>query len=183
MLFNSFIVIFACSLSVIATGQRIDSTANSSNEMVFASDTQAPMWVETLFLKSNQNRLATKDIFNDILTRDPAAVYLLGDVVALGSSNKQWKPMDVYLQKLRSKGIKVNAALGNHEVLGESAKGQKKFQIRFPKHSKTGSLDVTDSVAVILLNSNFSDLSATEDTAQVNWYKRTLEQLDADPSI
>lgn len=183
MLFKTLLLILISSLSIIVEGQRMDSTATSGKELVFASDTQAPMWVETLVLKSNHNRLATKDIFNDILTRDPAAVYLLGDVVALGSSNKQWRPMDLYLQKLRSKGIKVNAALGNHEVLGQSAKGQKKFQIRFPDHSKTGSLNVTDSVAVILLNSNFSDLSSSEDTAQTNWYKRTLDRLDADPSI
>jgi UDP-2,3-diacylglucosamine pyrophosphatase LpxH len=183
MLFKSFILILFASFATIAKGQGIDTIAKPGKEIVFASDTQAPMWVETLVLKSNHNRLATKDIFNDILSHDPAAVYLLGDVVALGSSSKQWKPMDSYLQTLRSKGIKVNAALGNHEVMGRSAKGQKKFQIRFPKHSKTGSLDVTDSVAVILLNSNFSALSPSEDTTQVNWYKRTLDRLDADPSI
>jgi hypothetical protein len=40
-----------------------------------------------------------------------------------------------------------------------------------------------DSVAVILLNSNFRSLSNTEDTAQINWYKRTLTSLDADSSI
>lgn len=170
-------------ISISGTAQDKNLVQNGSKEMVFVSDTQAPMWVETLLLKANNNRVATKNIFDNIITRDPAAVYLLGDVVSLGSSNKQWRPMDAYLQRLRSKGIKVNAALGNHEVMGQSAKGQKKFQERFPKHVKTGSLDITDSVAVILLNSNFSSLSSAEDAAQIDWYKRTLAQLDADSSV
>lgn len=177
-LFSKFVVLVVFSLLIeVVEGQRV------GKELVFASDTQAPMWVETLLLKQNNNRVATKDIFDDILKRDPAAVYLLGDVVSLGSSNRQWKPMDAYLQRLRSKGIKVNAALGNHEVLGQSIKGQRKFQQRFPKHVKTGYVDTTDSVAVILLNSNFNSLSAVEDSAQINWYKQTLQALDADSSI
>ena len=180
---NYIALILSFFISVAGLAQDKNIIENGSKEMIFASDTQAPMWVETLLLKSNNNRVATKDIFNNILTRDPAAVYLLGDVVSLGSSNKQWRPMDAYLQRLRSKGIKVNAALGNHEVMGQSAKGQKKFQQRFPKHIKTGSLDITDSVAVILLNSNFGSLSSVEDAAQIEWYSRTLDKLDADSSV
>ncbi|MCW3078834.1 MAG: metallophosphoesterase [Segetibacter sp.] len=163
--------------------QEIDTISPISKEIVFASDTQAPMWVETLVLKRNNNRAATKSIFNDLLTRNPTAVYLLGDVVALGSSNRQWRPMDGYLKRLRSKGIKVNAALGNHEVMGQSGRGQKKFQERFPEHNKMGSLNITDSVAVILLNSNFNSLSTSEDADQIGWYKQTLEKLDADSSV
>lgn len=175
-------IVFSLSATFVSS-QAVDTTPLASKELVFASDTQAPMWVETILLKSNNNRVATKDIFDNIVARNPAAVYLLGDVVSKGASNKQWKPMDGYLRRLRSKGIKVNAALGNHEVLVKSKVGQRKFQERFPKHVKIGSLDVTDSVAVILLNSNFGSLSSEEDTAQVNWYKRTLEALDADSSI
>jgi predicted MPP superfamily phosphohydrolase len=168
--------------AIFAKGQEAD-TAAVNKEIVFASDTQAPMWVETLLLKSNNNRAATKNIFDNILTRRPSAVYLLGDVVSLGASNRQWKPMDAYLQRLRSKGIKVNAALGNHEVLGQSNKGQRKFQQRFPNHLKTGYVDTTDSVAVVLLNSNFNSLSANDAAVQLNWYRQTLEKLDRDSSI
>lgn len=177
------LVALNCAPVLMVKAQEPDTARVGIKELVFASDTQAPMWVETLWLKSNNNRTATKDLFNDILSRAPAAVYLLGDVVSLGSSNRQWKPMDAYLKRLRSKGIKVNAALGNHEVMGQPGKGQRKFQLRFPKHIKTGSLDITDSIAVILLNSNFASLSLAEDTAQVNWYKQTLEQLDGDSSV
>ncbi len=152
-------------------------------EIVFVSDTQAPLWFEHLYLKSNHNRLATKEIFGDILLRNPAAVYLLGDVVAIGTSDRQWKPMDIYLQNLRNNGTQINACLGNHDVLRTPAKGEKKFQQRFPDHLKTGSLNITDSVAVILLNSNFKSLSPQEDSAQTRWYRNTLSNLDSDNAV
>src|SRR3954467_9294017 len=97
-------VLFIVSAFLVTTlpGQVMNNMDTSGKEIIFASDTQAPMWVETLLLKRNNNRLATKDIFDNILTRHPVALYLLGDVVSMGSSNRQWKPMDAYLQRLRS---------------------------------------------------------------------------------
>lgn len=158
-------------------------TLVSSKEIVFVSDTQAPLWLETIIRKTHNNATATKKIFGDISKRNPAVVYILGDVVSLGYSNKQWKPIDVYLDSLRSKGVSVNAILGNHEVLLFAKNGQKKFQQRFPNHINTGYTNTVDSVAVVLLNSNFNKLSATENEYQIKWYKQTLENLDADPSI
>jgi hypothetical protein len=154
-----------------------------STLMAFASDTQKPMWVETLFLKSNNNRNATKKIFNEFSQLQPKALFLLGDVVNLGYSNKQWKDMSGYLKNLRSKGIAVHAALGNHEVMGQAKKGEQKFQTYFPEHVRTGYVKVVDSVAVVLLNSNFGKLTEEENEGQVLWYKQTLKDLDADSSI
>lgn len=157
--------------------------SSTSNELVFASDTQKPMWVETLWLKSNNNQAATKKIFQELAVRKPSSVFLLGDVVNLGCSERQWKPMDKYLESLRSEGVTVESALGNHEVMGKSELGQQKFQKRFPNHVKTGYVTIKDSIAVILLNSNFGSLTAEENAQQVAWYKNTLAKLDADSSI
>lgn len=178
------LLIAACfSASLAKTQTLTNATADTSKEIAFASDTQAPMWVETLWLKANHNRAATKLIFNSILARDPSSLFLLGDVVNLGYSNKQWKPIDKHLQDLRDKGIKVNAVLGNHEVMGQARKGQRKFEQRFPDHVRTGYVEIEDSIAVVLLNSNFNTLTPAEDSEQINWYKKTLQQLDADPAI
>jgi hypothetical protein len=161
----------------------VASVAGGSSVLAFASDTQAPMWVETIVLKANKNRTATKMVFNNILDAKPASLFLLGDVVNLGYSNRQWKPMDKYLDELRSNHISVNAILGNHEVMGRPKKGQEKFQERFPNHEKTGYVEVVDSVAVVLLNSNFNSLTLQENEKQVDWYKKTLNSLDEDSSI
>jgi len=158
-------------------------TVADSTELCFASDTQKPMWVETLFLKKDHNQQATKLLFDAVTKRKPGAFFIMGDVVNLGYSNHQWKPMDVYLKSLRDENVPVYAALGNHEVMGQAGKGMRKFQQRFPDHVPTGYVEVKDSVAVILLNSNFGTLSAEQNTAQIAWYKQTLQKLDADPAI
>jgi hypothetical protein len=161
-------------------------SANSSHDntlIAFASDTQAPMLVETILLKSHKNKLATRLLFKDVLRHHPAAFFLLGDVVNLGYSNRQWKPIDGYLELLRNNGIEIHAILGNHEVMGRPLIGQQKFQKRFPGHVRTGYLQVYDAVAVVLLNSNFNTLSKKEDGQQLAWYETTLKRLDEDPAI
>ncbi|HYK56796.1 MAG TPA: metallophosphoesterase, partial [Flavisolibacter sp.] len=158
-------------------------SSNDNTLIAFASDTQAPMLVETILLRSHKNKLATRLLFKDILGHHPAAFFLLGDVVNLGYSNRQWKPIDSYLEALRNNGIEIHAILGNHEVMGRPLIGQQKFQKRFPGHVRTGYLQVYDAVAVVLLNSNFNTLSKKEDLQQLEWYESTLKRLDEDPAI
>ncbi len=161
-------------------------TANTSIDhivLAFASDTQAPMWVETLWLRSHKNRAATRLLFGDVVQRRPAVLFLLGDVVNLGYSNRQWKPIDAYLAALRERNISVHAILGNHEVMGRPLLGEQKFQKRFPTHVRTGYFEVHDAVAVVLLNSNFNTLSKKEDQQQLTWYETTLQQLEEDSAV
>lgn len=176
---------FIC-LSVFIVSQvhaQADVSTADANEIDFASDTQAPMFIETLWLKPNHNRAATKKIFADINSRKPGSLFLLGDVVNLGYSNKQWKPMSGYLESLRKDSVSVYATLGNHEVMGQTKKGEKKFEKYFPEFNQTGFVEIKDSIAIVLLNSNFGKLSKDENEKQVDWYKKTLQSLDADPAV
>lgn len=141
------------------------------------------MFVETLLLRSHNNRKATRLLFEDVLRRRPTAFFLLGDLVNLGYSNRQWAPIDRYVAALRSAHIPVHAILGNHEVMGRPRLGMQKFQQRFPDHQPTGYVVRIHNVAVVLVNSNFSTLSVNEDAAQTVWYKKTLEELDEDPGV
>src|SRR3954462_8621811 len=138
-------------LPALAGNTQLQEPAKNFSTIAFASDTQAPMWIETLWLKPDHNRTATRMVFTDILSQRPSAVFLLGDVVNLGSSDKQWMPMHQYLTQLRDSNIGVHAILGNHEVMGESKIGERKFQQRFPDHVNTGYVEVVDSVAIVLL--------------------------------
>ncbi|MDB5208472.1 MAG: metallophosphoesterase [Flavisolibacter sp.] len=151
--------------------------------LAFAADTQAPMFVETLWLRSHNNRTATRLLFEDVVQRVPSAFFLLGDVVNLGYAERQWKPIDKYLKALEAIKLPVHAILGNHEVMGRPREGIRKFQQRFPDHKHTGYVVVKDSIAVVLVNSNFSSLSSAEAEQQTAWYKTTLESLDADSTI
>ncbi|WP_214073847.1 metallophosphoesterase [Mucilaginibacter sp. dw_454] len=164
-------------LSFVATAQ------TKSPVIAFASDTQEPMWIEKLFLKQDHNLQATKMIFKDVDTLRPAALFILGDVVSLGKSKAAWSNIDKYITQLRKDSIPVFATLGNHEVMFNAAKGTQNFLRRFPLYKPAGYAEIVDSVAVVLLNSNFATMNSVEITAQDSWYKQELTALDKDPAV
>lgn len=159
------------------------SLYSQSYSLIFLSDTQAPMAIEKVILKSNQNVKATAQIFAAISKEKPSAVYLLGDVVSLGHKENKWKNMDIYLTDLQKQGITIHALLGNHDVMSRPRKGEGAFQKRFPKHDRLGYVSIVDSVAVIMLNSNFKKLTATDIATQQLWLEKTILSIDQDPSI
>ncbi len=156
---------------------------NNKQEILFLSDTQAPMWVEKLVLRTHQNTKATQAIFAEILRLRPAVLYWLGDIVSLGYRNNKWRIIDQFLQKCTEVNTAVYAIMGNHDVMGRPRKGAKNFQQRFPEHSPTGYVKTTDAIAVVMLNSNFGILSAADLVKQQTWYQQTLSDLDADPAV
>jgi hypothetical protein len=169
-----------CLLAAISQAQ---SLSPASYELAFVSDTQQPMWVEKLLLKPHHNLTATAGIFQEIIRTRPQNVYMLGDVVSLGFKNGKWKKADQFLDSCRKAGIVVNGLLGNHELIGRRKKGELNFAKRFPLNVRTGYVSIADSVAVVLLNSNFSSLSESELALQQSWYTNVLAALDATDSI
>lgn len=176
-------LLLLCTVVLAGTLLYAQTPAAASKKIYFVSDTQQPMLVEKLWLKSNNNKKATASIFSSILQEKPASLYMLGDVVGLGSSKRKWKNVDLFLDSCRNSGTNVCGILGNHEVMGRTKKGEANFQKRFPMNVKTGYVSVTDSVAVVLLNSNFKKLSAADAAKQEAWYRQTMASLDAADSI
>src|ERR1700743_584809 len=113
--------------------------------IAFASDTQEPMWVETLFLKSDHNLEATRMIFKDVDAMRPAAFFILGDVVSLGRSNGAWRNIDNYIKQTVKDSIPVYATLGKHEVMFGAKRGTRNFKVRFPMYDPAGYVEVVDS--------------------------------------
>lgn len=141
------------------------------------------MWIEALFLKQRNNVKATQAIFREILHQHPETLYWLGDIVVLGYKNAAWPMVDTFLAHCQEAGIDVKAILGNHDVMGRPKKGQRNFQKRFPDHVPTGYAHVTDGVGVILLNSNFSTMTAEQQAEQLTFYEQQLQEYDTDPAI
>lgn len=156
---------------------------NDDGEIIFISDTQEPIWIETLLLDRNKNQLATNLIFNEIIERYPSKVIHLGDIVAFGYKDEDWRRIDKYLFKFLQKGIEFYPTLGNHELLIFSEAGENKFNSRFPFYSKTGYSINNGSSEIILLNSNFSNMTNSEIAKQQEWYINKLIELEQDSSI
>ena len=151
--------------------------------IAFVSDTQQPMPGETIIRKANHNQKATEMIFKDVDKIHPSAFFILGDLVSLGYKNKTWAAVDRYIKLCTKDSIPVYATLGNHEVMFNAKRGTKNFRSRFPMYDPAGYTEIIDSVAVILLNSNFSKMTAAGILAQDNWYNNMIKKLDNDAAI
>ncbi len=75
------------------------------------------MAVEKIILRSNHNIKATSLLFSDMLKSRPLAIYMLGDVVAVGSINHKWNRVDRFLDSCRKNTIAVHGLLGNHDIM------------------------------------------------------------------
>ncbi len=160
-----------------------DPHLTAHGEIVFISDTQQPMALEEVRLHPNHNLKATSLLLADILKQKPLTIYMLGDVVAVGSSNHKWSAIDRFIDTCRKNNITVHALLGNHDIMWSRRKGEINFQHRFPDNVDTGYVSITDSIAIVLLNSNFKKLSAIEIDKQERWYTSTLDSLNTNSAI
>ncbi|MBS1506117.1 MAG: metallophosphoesterase [Bacteroidetes bacterium] len=147
------------------------------------SDTQAPMRVEKLFLKSHHNEHATSVLFQKIDSLKPMSLFILGDVTSWSAKERKWRSMDGYLKACHEAGISTHALWGNHDVMGSVKKGKANFKKRFPDANPDGYYVVSDSIAFVLLNSNFKRMKPEEINSQQKWYEETLALLDKDLSI
>lgn len=179
-LFLSCMIFIIFPMSKIINAQE---KKEKSEEIAFVSDTQAPMWIESLLLKDDSNFKATKMVFENILDLQPHALFMMGDVVNLGFKEKRWQTVDAFLKELSRDSIPVYAVLGNHELMSRSGRGEISFQQRFPGHIKTGYTVRINSIAIVLLNSNFSSLTKEEVLKQKNWYESEIKHLDQNDSV
>jgi len=154
-----------------------------SNELIFLSDTQAPIWAETILQPPYRNTEATDSLFNDLIKRKPMAFFLLGDLIAVGSDVNLWKDIDDNLAKLKEAGITTHSVPGNHEYMFSALHGIESYKKRFPSSNDFGYVTIQDSVAVIMLNSNFSKLSKTENKIQLDLLEKSLAIFDTASSI
>ena len=180
---SKIIFLLLVAVPLVCLAQLPASTISTTVEIDFISDTQQPMLVEKIVLKPTNNIKATSLLFKEIIKTKPQSLYMLGDIVSLGYRNGKWKKVDIFLDSCRKKNIAVYGLLGNHDVMFRTKKGESNFVKRFPENIITGYTSVTDSVAIILLNSNFKKLSVDDKLKQNAWYQSELNRLDSSEAI
>lgn len=156
---------------------------NDTLRFCFLSDTQEPLFLESLFLKYNNNALARKLIFEQIHELQPTSVFHLGDLVSIGFDNDRWGDIDQFVKTLHEHKIDFLPIPGNHEYIFFPKKSISNFKSRYPYARLTGYSQRYNNLAVVLFNSNFDDLSEDERNGQLHWYRGTLREYESDPSI
>jgi 3',5'-cyclic AMP phosphodiesterase CpdA len=161
-------------------------TAHSSepSSLIFVGDLQRTSLFERLVFLREQNDEAREAVVRRIAEERPARLVLLGDLVFDGADEGDWQRFDRLLLPVRRRGIETLALLGNHEYFGDTERGLRAFFSRFPRpEDRRWQLIRFRQAAVILLDSNFDQLSERERDEQDSWYRAQLAALDADAGI
>ncbi len=166
-----------------ASGSSAIPRVTGDSLLSFVSDTQSPIIFETIRLTSNNNDSAREMIYRALLADRPNGVFHLGDMISLGLYGRSWESADRFLARARTARVPVFPTLGNHELMISPSYGIEQFYERFPWYAKTGYAVRAGRVAVVLLNSNFDQLSARDRPTQVRWLDSTLASFEPDSTV
>ena len=149
----------------------------------FVSDSQSPIFIETLRLPSNNNDRAREMIYTQLLADRPNGIFHLGDMIAFGFYESTWRSTDGFLSRASAMHIPVFPTLGNHELMIFPSYGAEEFYDRFPWYRKTGYAVHVGKLRVVLLNSNFGQLTGEERKGQLSWLDCTLSACESDTNV
>ncbi|MCX6334688.1 MAG: metallophosphoesterase [Bacteroidia bacterium] len=181
--FYSGSLIFILVSILVNTSCGFSQVISNKQRISFISDIQTPLPTEKIILKPYKNEEARDSLFSDIIFQHPKNIFLLGDLVSRGSNNKAWEPLDAFLNCLNKINSNVYSIPGNHEYMGGPSIGIQIFKDYFPEKWLYGYTVNIDSIAVVMMNSNFNRLSENQLSSQEIWYKSEMNSLDADPAI
>jgi 3',5'-cyclic AMP phosphodiesterase CpdA len=126
---------------------------------------------------------AHSDIVQKLLDRNPDALVLLGDMVFDGSYDADWSFFDGLMKPVAEAGIAAFPVYGNHEYLRSSRGADINMRKRFASVRSTWYTITMDSVAFVMINTNFDRISAAMCRQQRRWYDSTLTALESDASV
>ena len=148
---------------------------------LLVGDTQRTMALEVWRPSHDAQRLA---VARAIADERPAFVLHAGDVVCHGFRHADWARFLKEYEPVFSRGIPCFPALGNHDYYGANREalahrdavfphvaGRFWYEVRFPP------------VLVVVLDSNFDELTAERAREQDRWLESTLAAAEGDPAI
>ena len=174
-------ILAACTLAIIPTPFTAASDIVPLHARVaLVGDLQRTSVLEVWRERNDRQRAA---LIRQIRASRPDALITLGDHVFWGPSTEDWQYFDRVMQPIRELNIPVFPVLGNHEYFGSDAAMMENVKQRFPSFDSTYYYTVIDSVAYVLLNTNYRDIGMRAMSIQRDWYITTMHRLDNDPSV
>ena len=115
-----------------------------------------------------------KILVQKIANEKPAILLITGDLVANGGSAAQWTVFDQETEPLRSAGVKVYPALGNHDLRGDLPVALDNYFRRFPHLVRSRYYSVrADNVMIFTLDSALDDPGGPE----MQWFDSQIQAL------
>lgn len=148
--------------------------------VAIVGDLQRTGAVETWRENNDKHR---PNIIAGIMADAPDALVVLGDMVWWGASRADWHYFDNLMTPLRVANIGVLPVLGNHDYYGNDQAAMANVMQRWPWFNHDGVVRVIDSVAYVVINTNFDDIGPVRSRQHRRWFVKTLQELDADSRI
>ena len=153
----------------------------NNNKVTFMGDTQQishwEFWREVNINKSSK-------LLREIVSKKPAFVIHLGDLVTYGSLNEHWKIFDEIHSPLITNQIAFFPIFGNHDYSIAKEAAIRNYFSHFPylKNQKWYSFTFRN-VGFLMLDGNYKELSESENQNQVKWYQEELKKMETEPEI
>ncbi len=175
------VMLFGCS-SVYIIPRYSSAIPEKSTPLKIAviGDLQRTSFLETWRERNDRQRILQ---VHRLARSRPDLVVTLGDNVFWGSSNDDWAYLDRVLAPLRKNNIPIMPVLGNHEYFGNIGDMLSQIKERFPLFEDPWYYRVVDSIAIIMINTNFRELGGKVMAKQRSWYVQTIRKLDAADSV
>ncbi len=123
------------------------------------------------------------DLVQQLARTQPQALVVLGDQVFRGDDNDDWAFFDRIMEPVRKASIPVFPMLGNHEYFGNNSRMREHVRARFPGMNHRYYTVVIDSVAYIMLDTNFDEYDADSAVYQLRWFKTMVRRYDGADSV
>ena len=155
----------------------------SSSPIAVVGDLQRTSVYEEL-IGREQNDTEREKIIAAIADENPAELIILGDMIFDGSDNREWIKFDSLISPINKKNIPIFPVVGNHEYWGNNSTAMrnlvKQFDVLSSSHWYT---DVYDSLALIFLDSNESDLTERGWKLEHDWLIKMVSKFDTTSAI
>lgn len=123
-------------------------------------------------------------LLRELAAEQPTEVLLLGDQVFDGASKDDWRWYDFIMAKVNMLGVPIRPLYGNHEYWSSENSMRKQMKRRFAcVEPRTWYRVISDSVAYIMLNSNYKDVGFEAMRRQAAWFVGELKRLQQDSSV
>lgn len=122
-------------------------------------------------------------LVRQVVRAKPSALVLLGDQVFKGDNQDDWKFYDRMMRPVQRAQIPVFPLLGNHEYFGIDRVMMENMSSRFPGMTHRYYVVVIDSIAFIMLDTNFDEYHRDSTATMRRWYIERVQELTADPSV
>jgi len=153
-----------------------------SIKLAFLSDTQEPLLPERVLLSYNNNAKARELIFKKIVSDSHKVVFHLGDLVA-SALLSSWEEIDSLVSKIKKQNSYFYPVPGNHEYIPFGSIASSRYFNRFGVLSGICYSTKINQLAIILVNSNFDELSRKEREFLFKKYEKLLSLYENDVNI